>query len=76
MNDINLRQAIIQRVYDKSNEDLVEVIESSVGSDERALPGLGVLFEMIWLESEQPQRQAMVENLHTKIQKQTPAGAE
>ncbi|MFS0723497.1 small acid-soluble spore protein SspI [Paenibacillus sp. 1P07SE] len=72
MNDINLRQAIIQRVFDKSNEELRDVIESSVGNDEKALPGLGVLFEMIWLESQPQQQQAMVESLHTKIQKQTP----
>ncbi|GBF74998.1 hypothetical protein PA598K_03373 [Paenibacillus sp. 598K] len=76
MNDINLRQAIIQRVYDKSNEELTDVIESSIGSDERALPGLGVLFEMIWLESDPAQQQAMVGSLHAKIQKQTPVQAE
>lgn len=51
---LNLRQAIIQRVQDKSNDELNQVIESSVGSEERALPGLGVLFEMIWSEIDQP----------------------
>jgi small acid-soluble spore protein I (minor) len=46
--NLNLRQAIVQRVQDKNNEDLRGIIEDSVGGEERVLPGLGVLFEIIW----------------------------
>lgn len=45
---LTLRQAILQKVQDKPNEDIIELINNSVDADERALPGIGVLFEMIW----------------------------
>ncbi|MFH5181578.1 small acid-soluble spore protein SspI [Paenibacillus sp. TAB 01] len=49
--NLNLRQAIIQRVTDKSDEELFGVIEDSIGGQEQVLPGLGVLFEIIWQNS-------------------------
>ncbi|WP_274649176.1 small acid-soluble spore protein SspI [Paenibacillus humicola] len=64
MNNLDLRQAIIQRVHDKSNAELTDIIEGSIGSDERALPGLGVLFELIWQQSAAPEQSRMVETLH------------
>ena len=64
VNTLNLRQAIIQRVHDKSSGDLFDIIDSSVGADERTLPGLGVLFELIWQDTPPDGRQQMVETLH------------
>ena len=65
---LNLRQAIIQRVQDKTNEELHEVIESSVGSEERVLPGLGVLFEIIWQHCEENIQQELVATLKQHLQ--------
>ncbi len=48
MINLNLRDAIIQRVQDRDEEELLAIINDSMHSDERALPGLGVLFEVIW----------------------------
>jgi len=45
---IDLRQAIINRVKDKEKDELFSVVNESIGGDDKALPGLGVLFEMIW----------------------------
>ncbi|WP_258171386.1 small acid-soluble spore protein SspI [Paenibacillus sp. R14(2021)] len=67
MNNLDLRQAIVRRVQNKSGEELTDVIESSIGSDERALPGLGVLFEMIWRSSEVPEQNRMVELLYNHL---------
>jgi small acid-soluble spore protein I (minor) len=67
VNTLNLRQAIIQRVHDKSSEDLLDIIDSSVGADERTLPGLGVLFELIWQDTSPDGRQQMVETLHNHL---------
>jgi small acid-soluble spore protein I (minor) len=50
--NINLRQAVIQRVQNKSSDELHEVIEDSIGGEDRVLPGLGVLFEIIWQHSD------------------------
>jgi small acid-soluble spore protein I (minor) len=48
---MSLREAIVRRLQDKSSEELQDVIESSIGHDERTLPGLGVIFEIIWQHS-------------------------
>lgn len=67
-NSLNLRQAIVQRVLDKTNEELFEVIDSSVGNDERSLPGLGVLFEVIWQHIGEKERQELVSVLRSHLQ--------
>ncbi|MDB5055283.1 MAG: small, acid-soluble spore protein [Bacilli bacterium] len=51
--NLNLRQAVMQRVQDKSSTELIQVIEESIGGDEHVLPGLGVLFEVIWKNCEE-----------------------
>ncbi|MGG1554506.1 MULTISPECIES: small acid-soluble spore protein SspI [Paenibacillus] len=61
--NITLRQAILQRVNNKSDEELKEIIEDSIGGEERVLPGLGVLFEIIWQHSEASTQDTLVETL-------------
>lgn len=68
--DINLRQAINQRVQGKDNDELTDIIEGSIGSEEMALPGLGVLFEMIWNDSTDAARRKMVDTLHKHLNTQ------
>jgi small acid-soluble spore protein I (minor) len=67
MNSLNLRQAIVQRVKDKTNEELLEVIDGSVGNDERSLPGLGVLFEIIWQHIDEKQQLELVTALNANL---------
>lgn len=67
MQNIDLRQAIIQRVQDKSGEELKDVIEGSIDNDERALPGLGVLFEIIWKQSSDANQNLMVDALYSNF---------
>ncbi|CAG7649043.1 small acid-soluble spore protein SspI [Paenibacillus allorhizosphaerae] len=61
--NLNLRQAIIQRMQDKNNDELQDVIEDSIDGEERVLPGLGVLFEIIWKHSEAGMQDQMVTTL-------------
>lgn len=61
--NLNLRQAIVQRVQDKTSEELMDVIEGSIGGDDRALPGLGVLFEIIWQNTDEGLHHTMVDKL-------------
>lgn len=65
--NLNLRQAIVRRVQDKSSEELYEVIEGSIGGDDRALPGLGVLFEIIWRHTDEEIHQNLVEALKENL---------
>jgi small acid-soluble spore protein I (minor) len=70
LNILSLRQAIIQRVHDKSLEDLTDIIESSIGSDEKTLPGLGVLFEIIWQDCDSTIQHQLVETLHEHLSRE------
>lgn len=65
--DIDLRQAILERVKDKSTEELFSVIEGSIGGDDRALPGLGVLFEIIWSNCESSTQDQLVSTLKSNL---------
>lgn len=65
--ELTLRQAIEQRVVGKSQAELQEIIEGSVGKEEMTLPGLGVLFEMIWQHSPADARDAMTDVLHRQL---------
>lgn len=67
--NMNLRQAIMQRVQDKDENELFDVIDGSIAGDERALPGLGVLFEIIWTHSEEQTQQELVTILKNHLQK-------
>nr|WP_225445740.1 small acid-soluble spore protein SspI [Paenibacillus arenosi] len=62
-----MRQAIIQKVTDKSDADIEDMIVGSVDGDERALPGLGVLFEVIWKQSSAEQKQQFIQILQQKL---------
>ncbi|MFD1954350.1 small acid-soluble spore protein SspI [Paenibacillus thailandensis] len=67
MVDLDLRQAITTIVQNKSNNELNEMIENSVNGDEQALPGLGVVFEMIWQESSKPEQNKLVDTLYNHL---------
>jgi len=65
---LNLRQAIIQKVQHQPTNKLTEMIEGSIDHDEHALPGLGVLFEMIWKKSNADIRQQLIHTLQTSLE--------
>lgn len=67
MMDLDLRQAITSIVQDKSDSELNEMIVNSINADEKALPGLGVVFEMIWKECSQPEQNKLVQTLYTHL---------
>jgi small acid-soluble spore protein I (minor) len=66
--NITLRQAIIMRVQNKTNDELHEVIEDSIGGEERVLPGLGVLFEIMWQHCDEETQNGLIEKLHDHLQ--------
>ncbi|KIL42516.1 spore protein [Gordoniibacillus kamchatkensis] len=65
--NLNLRQAIIQRMTNKSAEELRDVIVDSIGAEERVLPGLGVLFEIIWQNGDDELQNNIVTTLHEHL---------
>ncbi|WP_313731763.1 small acid-soluble spore protein SspI [Cohnella nanjingensis] len=67
MKTVSLRDAIIMRVQGKSEQEIREVIEDSIGNAEVTLPGLGVLFEIIWSHSQPDIQQQLVTTLHGQL---------
>lgn len=65
--NLDLREAIMQRVQNKSKEELSDIIESAIGSDERSLPGIGVLFELMWQHLENDVKETLINTLHEQI---------
>jgi len=65
---LDLRQAVIHKVHDSSEADLRSMIEGSVDGPEQALPGLGVIFEMIWknIDTQKQNDLVHVANEHLK----------
>lgn len=65
--ELNLRQAIEQRMQGKSEDELADIVESTIGGEEMALPGLGVLYEKIWQGSTAAARKKMMNVLHKDL---------
>jgi len=65
--NIDLRQAILNNVHGKSAAELKEIIQDAVGQEEQVLPGLGVLFEVIWKHSQEEEKDGMVQVLHQHV---------
>ncbi|OUM90772.1 MAG: small acid-soluble spore protein SspI [Bacillus thermozeamaize] len=65
--NLDLRQAIMRNVHGKSVEELREIIQDAVGQEEKVLPGLGVLFEIIWQHSPTEEQNEMIATLHQHV---------
>ncbi|TDQ39168.1 small acid-soluble spore protein SspI [Aureibacillus halotolerans] len=63
--DLNLRKAITQNVQSNSRDELENTIVDAIQSgEEKMLPGLGVLFEIIWQHADQEEQEEMLTMLH------------
>lgn len=59
--DIKIREHICNNFKDSSVEEIEESIKESIASKEEVvLPGLGVLFEIVWNNSDQKQQKKML----------------
>ncbi|KAA6448669.1 small acid-soluble spore protein SspI [Bacillus swezeyi] len=62
--DLNLRHAVIANVTGNSQEQLEHTIVDAIQSgEEKMLPGLGVLFEVIWQHASDSDKTEMLETL-------------
>lgn len=70
ISQVNLRQAVIDNVHDSSQKDLRETIMDAVQSGEdKTLPGLGVLFEIMWNGANPIKQNEMVQSIYEGLQK-------
>jgi len=62
--NLNLRNAIIHNVTGNSQDQLKDTIVDAIQrGEEKMLPGLGVLFEVIWNNADQQEQSMMLETL-------------
>ena len=62
--NLNLRNAIVHNVSGNSQEELRDTIVDAIqNGEEKMLPGLGVLFEIIWNNSNEAEKKEMLETL-------------
>ncbi|MFD6440398.1 small acid-soluble spore protein SspI [Peribacillus sp. NPDC060186] len=68
--NLNLRNAIIQNVTGNTQEQLEDTIVDAIqNGEEKMLPGLGVLFEVIWQNSSEQEKQEMITALESGLKK-------
>lgn len=68
--DLNLRAAVIHNVADNTQQELEDTIVDAIqNGEEKMLPGLGVLFEIIWNNSSEDEKKEMLQVLEGGLKK-------
>lgn len=62
--DINIRRAVLHNLASNDRAQLRDTIVDAIqDGQEKMLPGLGVLMEVIWQQSDEAQRETLIDNL-------------
>ena len=70
--DLNLRKAILTNIKANDQDQMEDTITDAIqNGEEKMLPGLGVLFELIWKQSGTEERQDMINNLEQSVKSVT-----
>ncbi|KAB2334174.1 small acid-soluble spore protein SspI [Cytobacillus gottheilii] len=66
--NLNLRNAILHNVSGNNQDELKDTIVDAIqNGEEKMLPGLGVLFEVIWNNSSEEDKQEMLHTLESGL---------
>lgn len=66
--NLNLRHAIVNNISENNKSQLeATIVDAIQNGEEKMLPGLGVLFELIWEQSDESIRKEMVDNLEAGV---------
>lgn len=67
--DLNIRKAIYANISNNNQEQLEATIVDAINNgEEKMLPGLGVLFELIWNHSSAEEKNEMLSSLESGIE--------
>ncbi|WP_099158712.1 small acid-soluble spore protein SspI [Virgibacillus ndiopensis] len=73
--DLNLRKAILSNIATNDQEQLeATIVDAIQNGEEKMLPGLGVLFELIWKQSDEQDKQDMIDALEQGVKQASAAG--
>lgn len=68
MMNLNLRKAILTNIASNDQSELeATIIDAIQNGEEKMLPGLGVLFELIWKQSDEQEKQLMIDALEQGV---------
>lgn len=68
--NIDIRQSIKNNFRESSIEEMKESIETSIrDSEEITLPGLGVFFEILWNNSDEENKDYILQTIEQSIKK-------
>ena len=60
--NINIRKSIMSNFKDSNKHDIFESIENAINDQEEVtLPGLGVFFELLWLNSSKKKKEEIID---------------
>jgi small acid-soluble spore protein I (minor) len=69
VSNLDLRAAIMHNMHGSSKEDVRHTIVDAISSrEEKTLPGLGVLFELLWQGSDDQAKDNMINAIHQQVQ--------
>lgn len=70
MDDIKIRDYIINNFKEDDCDTIKRAIEESITEqDEVTLPGMGVFFEIIWKDSNEEEKEKILEKLKNRFHK-------
>jgi len=70
MEDIKIRDYIINNFQNDNEETIKNAINESIKEqDEVTLPGMGVFFEIVWQDSNDEEKEKILEKLKNRFQK-------
>ncbi|RAL26799.1 small acid-soluble spore protein SspI [Thermoflavimicrobium daqui] len=68
--NFNVRGAVIHNIQNLNNQDLQNLVQDSIQQgEEKLLPGLGVIFEVIWKNSPPQEQTHMIQTLQQSLSK-------
>ncbi|MFS0751235.1 small acid-soluble spore protein SspI [Oceanobacillus sp. 1P07AA] len=66
--DLNLRKAIYSNISNNDEQQLeATIVDAIQNGEEKMLPGLGVLFELIWKHSDDQEKKEMIQALESGV---------
>ncbi|KPH73916.1 MULTISPECIES: small acid-soluble spore protein SspI [Bacillaceae] len=70
--DLNIRKAILHNITNNDQDQLeATIVDAIQAGEEKMLPGLGVLFELIWQQSSPEDKQEMIQALEQGVKQAT-----
>ena len=66
--NVDIRKSIMSNFKDSNINDIYESIEEAIKDhDEVTLPGLGVFFELLWLESSKQKKEEIIDIISSSL---------